>query len=150
MARFRFRLQRLLRVQEILEEEACAVWRRAENLAATAEEHARSRSTECEGALADLASHLTGLRPVDVLWRQEQIDRMASLAARQRERARTLRHQADVARVPFDERRRERRALERLRERVERRHLETQRRHEAVRADETTLARARARRGRNE
>ena len=150
MARFHFRLQRLLRVQGILEEEACAVWRRAEGVAATAEQHARARSTEREAALADLASHLRGLRPVDVLWRQEQIDRMASLAASQRERARTLRHQADVARAPFDEHRRERRALEHLRERAERRHLETERRREAVLADEITLARARVRRGRND
>lgn len=146
MARFAFRLERVLRVRAVLEEVARAEWQTAEHAAAVAEERHRSLVSAREEAQSDLP---VGPGPLDVqglLWRQASVERMSVAAGRLLERARTVRYQADEARRPWEQRRRDRRGLERLRERALRAHLVSEEAAEIVTMDEIAAVRADARR----
>lgn len=146
MARFNFRLERVLRVRAVLEEVARAEWRAAEHAAAVAEERHRSLLLEREAAQSDLP---VGPGPLDVnglLWRQASVERMSEAAGRLRERALTVRYQADEARRPWEERRRDVRGLERLREHALLAHLASEETAEIAAMDEIAVARADARR----
>ena len=146
MARFSFRLERVLRVRAVLEEVARAEWQTAEHAAAVAEERHRSLVSARKAAVDNLP---VGPGPLDVaglLWRQASVERMAEAAGRLLERARTVRYQADEARRPWEQRRRDRRGLERLRERALSAHLMSEEAAEIVTLDEVAVTRADARR----
>ncbi len=146
MARFSFRLERVLRVRAVLEEVARAEWQTAEHAAAVAEERHRALISARKEAQSDLP---VGPGPLDVqglLWRQASVERMSKAAERLLERARTVRYQADEARGPWEQRRRERRGLERLRERALRAHLVSEEAADIATLDEIAVARADARR----
>jgi flagellar export protein FliJ len=146
MARFHFRLERVLRVRAVLEEVARAEWQTAEHAAAQAEERHRSVVSDRRAAQNDLP---VGPGPIDVnglLWQQASIERMSEAAGRLRERARTVRYQADEARRPWEERRRDVRGLERLREHALLAHLASEETAEIAAMDEIAIARADARR----
>ncbi len=145
MARFAFRLERVLRVRAVLEDVARAEWQTAEHAAAVAEERHRSLVSALEAAQGDLP---VGPGPLDVdslLWRQASVERMSQAASRLLERARTVRYQADEARRPWEQRRRDRRGLDRLRERALRAHLVSEEAAEIADMDEIAAARAEAR-----
>ena len=146
MAHFCFRLERVLRVRAVLEEVARAEWQTAEHAAAVAEERHRSLVSARKAAQSDLP---VGPGPLDVnglLWRQASVERMSRAAEHLLERARTVRYQADEARQPWEQRRRDRRGLERLRERALRAHLVSEEAAETVTMDEIAAMRADARR----
>lgn len=145
MARFAFRLERVLRVRAVLEDVARAEWQTAEHAAAVAEERHRSLVSALEAAQGNLP---VGPGPLDVdslLWRQASVERMSQAASRLLERARTVRYQADEARRPWEQRRRDRRGLDRLRERALRAHLVSEEAAEIATMDEIATARAEAR-----
>lgn len=142
MKRPPFRLERVLRVRRILEQEARAAWNERERRALEAEGSAARGADARDVALGRLGAELADLSPAQALWRHARLDGMTRDAVALRERARTLRHQADLAFAPFERRREERRALERLRERDRRRVAEIARREEAAEQDEITIQRA--------
>lgn len=146
MARFNFRLERVLRVRAVLEEVARAEWQTAEHAAAVAEERHRSVVADRLASQSNLPLGPGALDVNGLLWRQASIERMSQAAGRLRERARTVRYQADEARLPWEERRRDRRGVERLREHALLAHLVSEEAAEIAAMDEIAVGRADARR----
>ncbi len=144
MAAFRFRLQRLVPVRAIQEQAARASWLEVEHSARDAEQQLgelRQRTERAQRALGD------GMRrgapsPSVLVWQHAALDRMARGVARWRERARSLRFQADRARAPWQERRRDLRALEHLRRRQHQRHDREEFKREIATLDEVACNRS--------
>lgn len=145
MRPFRFRLQRVLQVRALEEQVARARWLHLEREAAVAEERAVDRFRARDTAQRELRATLVGLDPAGVLWRHGVLDRMTGAAVRQRERAVTLRDRAEQRRSPWEDRRREVRALERLRARALEAHRDALLREETRALDELNNARAHTR-----
>ena len=146
MARPKFRLERVLRVRALWEEEARAAWAAADERARAEESAHAAALDEHRRAQRLLAADRPELRPAAIVLLDGQVDRMALGAARLRESARSLRFQAALAFTPYTERRRERRSLERLRERARRARRSEERRAEAALMDETARTRSARRR----
>lgn len=144
MSRFRFKLERLGRVRRIQEEQEREVWLAAEYArqdAEAAEARARADVASAESLLrARQADKALGVGAV--LQAQAALERVHGTLRRASERTRTASYQADRLRVPWEERRKEVRGLERLREqaRVAWRSEELQR--EARELDEVAARRA--------
>ena len=77
MARFRFRLERVLRVRAVLEEVARAEWQTAEHAAVVAEERHRSVVSDRLAAQSNLPVGPGTLDVQGLLWRQASIERMS-------------------------------------------------------------------------
>jgi len=146
MTREKFRLERVLRVRALWEEEARAAWAVLDERARAEEARHAALLDEQLRAQRRLAADRPALRPAAVVLLDQVLDRMQLDAARLRERAHTLRFQADGAFIPYTERRRERRSLERLKERARRAGLSEERRADAALMDETAVQRAARRR----
>lgn len=142
MKRPGFRLERVLRVRKILEEEARADWAEAEVVAREIEASFHERRASRDQAQERLADELGEISPAAVLLHHDQIDGLTREAARVRERARTAQHHADQAFIPFEERRKDRRALERLHDRDRQRSRDEALRAEIAEQDEINLQRA--------
>lgn len=116
MKPFRFRLDRVLRVREVEEETARAGWLAVEHDARAAEARAAALANDRAAGLGALARDMTkrALPPAWTLVRHAALDRLARTASAERERALTLRRQADQAKEPWQEKRREVLGLSRL------------------------------------
>lgn len=116
-ARSHARLQRVLRVRHVQEEVARARWLAAERAARIAGDARADADARRADAACELRDALADLTPAAILRQHAALDALAGVAVRLRERARTLRFQADRERAPWELRRREARGLERLCER---------------------------------
>lgn len=112
------RLERVLRVRRVQEEQARATWLEAENTARDAEDRTQELRKAKEAMGNDLLEALGELPPQWVMLSHDRIDHAGVLARDQKERALTLRTQADVAKEPWAERRAAAKGIERLVERV--------------------------------
>jgi len=145
MNRFRFRLDRVRRVRALEEELARAAWREAEGAAAGAEAALGALVRERHAATLALRDRIADprLQPLAVLAEQRGLEGLERALRAGRERARTLRFQAERARAAWSRRRVDVRALERWRERLFGEHLEREGRREARELDEAALLRSR-------
>jgi len=142
------RLRRILRVREVQEEQARAAWLRTENVARDAEAGTERLREALADMTARLSSELAALPPTWVVLSHDQIDRTGQRVVDQRERARTLRNQADAARVPWTQRRAAARGLERLVDRTCGQERADELAADAQAMDELNMARAAMRRSR--
>jgi flagellar export protein FliJ len=144
MKPFRFRLDRVLRVREVEEEIARAAWLTVESAAQAAEHRADALAEDRAAAFAALASDMAerSLPPAETLLRHASLDRLAGSVGAERERALTLRQQADQAREPWQDRRREVLGLSRLRDAAKSRHSATVLAEEIAEMDEVASTRA--------
>ena len=148
MRPFRFRLDRVLRVREVEEETARAEWLVVEQAARTAETRAEALAHDRAAAFGELAREMAerSLPPAVMLVRHAALDRLARTESGERERALTLRRQADQARGPWQDRRREVLGLTRLRAVAKSRHADAVLAEEIAEMDEVALMRAASRR----
>ncbi|MCP3914811.1 MAG: hypothetical protein GY711_04525 [bacterium] len=140
----RKRLARVRRVREIQEELARADWLTAERSADAAEEASAAGFAEVAQAREQLGQRMeSGLSaPTETLHAFTAIDRIEDTARLWRERARTLRFQADQKRAPWEERRRDVRALELLEDRAREAEIQEEFEAETLELDEVALRRA--------
>ncbi|TDJ71856.1 MAG: hypothetical protein E2O39_07605 [Planctomycetota bacterium] len=148
MKPFRFRLDRVLRVREVEEETARAAWLVVEQAARAAETRAEARAHDRGEAFSELAREMAecSLAPAVMLVRHAVLDRLARAESEERERALTLRRQADQARGPWQDRRREVLGLTRLRTVAKSRYADAALAKEIAEMDEVALMRAASRR----
>lgn len=114
------RMKRLIRVRHAQEASARGIWIEAQSVADRRLAHADRLSDAHSDARKHLSDQLASA-PVRgaVIERDTQlIDGLSTAAGQQRRLATTAQTQADIARKPYDERRRELRSLERLQERM--------------------------------
>ena len=142
MARFQFRLERVLRVRAVQEEAARAAWLDAERAAAESEELHDRDAALLEAASRALREAMPSSSAAALLRAHEALDRMSRTAVRRRELARTLRLQSQQAREPWERRRREVRGLEQLAARALEEHRRSERAAEARSRDEFINSRA--------
>jgi len=150
MKGYRFRLARVLRVRRIEEQLARAGFLERQR------EAEQSAALRAEGL--DLAHRMReqlrdqigsgSIEPRLVLGAQSGIDAMADLCRRRDERARTHQAQADRAREPWSDSRRDVRALEALEQKQMERFRSEQEKRANRELDETAARRAQDRRGR--
>lgn len=114
MSRRSQRLRRVLRVREVQEEQARAAWLSSEVVARDAEDRTEALRSARADMAARLGEALPSTPPAWVLLAHDQLTLTGQRAAGQRERAATLRAQAEAAREPWTERRAVARGLERL------------------------------------
>ena len=125
--RFAFSLGRLRRVRAIEERVARSIWARAERTAAEAERKRKRLREELDGARAELARLVDGgagrgLRPDEVIVHHRAVDSLVGALRTCRERALTLRSQADSLATAWRERERDLRTLVELESRQRERH----------------------------
>lgn len=151
MKRFQFRLARLARVRALQEEQARAEWQAAEQEARAAEARTARATADRDTARGLLADDLSAgaLGPGEVMLAHGQLDRMDREIRQRREVQVTARFQADQARAPWEERRRDVRALERLEERARDDHHREAEAAEAQTLDEVASTRAARKNQRN-
>lgn len=120
MKPFRFRLQRVLRVRELREEVARAEFLAADGPAREAEELASACGGDLRAAELELRDDLASgpLAPAAVILEQGALQDLERRRLGARRRAATLRHAAERLRDPLRDAQKDRRALERLRERA--------------------------------
>lgn len=135
------RLERVLRVRNLQEEQARGVWLPAERDARSAEDRTEELQQAGQAMTSQLARQLTALPPAWVLVAHEQIDSTSRRKVDQQERAATLRVQAEAAREPWTECRAAARGLERLVERLRSEERLDDRAEEARQLDELSMAR---------
>jgi len=142
--RFEFRLARLARVRVLQEEQARAEWQAAEQEAEAARTHRDQAHADRVQAREVLANDLrtSSIAPGEVVLAHQQLDRMDREFTRRRELAATAQFHADRARTPWEERRRDVRALERLEDKARTEHQYEVEAAEAQQLDETALMRA--------
>lgn len=147
MKRFQWPLERVHRVREIQEEVARAAWAEAAQRARAAEEHVDALRAARDEARAKLMA-VPGERfdPAQAALDRDLVDRASRAISHARERAKTLAFQAERLRRPWEERRRDVRGLEKLREKASTHHRRDARRSEADELDEIAQQRAAARR----
>ena len=119
MKRFNFRLSRVRRAREISESLARAEWQGRERDAIDAErasDELRMRIDEARAELGKLQKSPT-LNPAEVLASDRAMVRAWKALVRKRQQASERRDAAEVSREAWSERKRDRRALERLEER---------------------------------
>ena len=144
--RFAFRLGRVRRVREIEERLARATWSQAEGEAAEAEMREADRRRERDRSRRELARELgprggERLDPARVLISERALANETRALALARERALTLRAQAERLAADWRDRERDRRALVELEERARARHRRELERWEGAQLDEAALAR---------
>ncbi|MFT4539855.1 MAG: flagellar export protein FliJ [Planctomycetota bacterium] len=143
MSHFQFRLARVLRVREVQAEMARLTWQEAEARARsawTASERMREARVDASTRLAtDLQ---TGeIAAANMIAGHDALDGMDRAAGRLERTARTLSHQASELRMPFEERRKEVRGLERMRDKRKQEHLEETLRKDSAVMDEVAASR---------
>ncbi len=143
------RLARILRIRKVQEEQARALWLEAELAATRSEERASELGRARRNMVSHLGERLCGLPPAWVLLSHEQLERVGQKLRIRRERARTLRSQAEAAREPWAERRTAAKGLERLLERAKSKEYMQALALETRELDELNMERA-ARRPRSE
>lgn len=112
------RLQRILRVRVVEEEQARATWLAAEGVAREAEDRVDHLRGERGAIVRALGDGLASTSASWVLVAHEQIERARLATEAQRERALTFRTQADSVREPWAAKRAAAKGLERLVERA--------------------------------
>jgi flagellar export protein FliJ len=142
--RFEFRLARLARVRALQEEQARAEWRAAEQEAAAAHMYRDQADADRVTARGLLAGDLrtSSITPGEVVLAHQQLDRMDHEFTRRRELAVTAQFQADRARAPWEECRRDVRALDCLEDKARTEHKYEVEAAEAQQLDEAALMRA--------
>lgn len=134
----------MLRVRALQEEIARAAWLEVERAAASAEARTELGARAVRTERADLGRRMEdgAISPVQVLSAHAAIDGMHAHTRGWRERAKTLRFQAQQARAPWEERRRDVQALEKLRERARAAEAREEFSEEAATLDEVAQRRA--------
>lgn len=144
MKGFRYRLARVLRVREVQGEIARIAWQEAEASSQAARESAASMRRARAQAGLQLSSDLESgeIGAAAMIPGHRALDTMDRAAGRLERNARTLALQAEELRRPFEERRREVRGLERLRDKRLREHRQENLREESAELDEVATTRA--------
>jgi flagellar export protein FliJ len=143
--RFRFPLQRVLRVREIEEEVALAGWRDAEGEARRARDATAAVRAEIASAEDELLA-MRGGEALDLpttLLSYRRIDDLGLALVRARERERVASAEAERRRVAWDTARSARRAIEKLGERRRETHVAQELRREELERDDLASARVR-------
>lgn len=118
MSRFRFKLERLAKVRRIQEEQDRELWMQAETVRRDAEAQEAQALERVRAVEAELRARQSddSLGVADVLQGQEALVRAREALLKARERTKTATYQADRLRAPWEERRKEVRGLDRLKE----------------------------------
>lgn len=135
------RLERILRVRQLQEEQARGVWLPAEIDARDAEDRTEALQQAGQAMTSQLSTQLASLSPAWILMAHGQIDSTGRRKVDQQERAATLRVQAEAARHPWTESRAAARGLERLVERLRSEERLDDRAQEGRQLDELSMAR---------
>lgn len=142
MTRRSERIGRVLRVRRVQEERARVAWLSVEGAARDSEDRTEALRAAHAAMTVRLGDDLGTLSSAWVLLSHDQISLTARRTADQRERAATLRAQADAAREPWTERRAAARGLERLVDRARARERADELAAEVRQLDELNVARA--------
>lgn len=146
MKRFEFRLGSLLRVRSVEEDRRLGEFRRRQKEFLDATEQLSSISAERETVMSRLRNLEDGVLPIEeILYNRRYLNKLGNDDQKVRGQLSSFRTRMEQAKCALDRAMRDRKVMERVRERQYRAYLESMRRHETAELDESAHARVMAR-----